>query len=659
MKQLFLLISILILSCATCIAQDLMDFAPDFGKYNVEELEMKKYEKDTTAEAVVLYDRGKTAFRRVENGFNIVFLHTQRIKILKKAGLTWATFEIPYYVDEYIFEEVNELSGFTYNKSDNQYEKTPLDLKTVYVEDKANHWKIKKFSMPNVKEGSVIELFYSISSPYFFNFRGWKYQKSIPVIYSEYVTQMIPFYTYHFIAQGINKFDGYHAEASIATRKFFNTEFSDMNYTFVMKDVPAFKDEAFITCPEDYIMKQDFQLTERTDLSGVKTSVMNTWPKFIKELLKMSEIGGYMKDANSNGKKLLESMNLSLKKPMEQIQTLDEYMKSNFNWDGYRSIYANKSVRKFQETKTGNTAEINLYFVGLLKSAGLDAFPVILSTRDHGKIVADYPFEHFFNYVVAAVKVDSTFMLFDATEPLGTFGVLPERCINDKGLALKNEKDKDKFDWINLSLTNKSTINYSIDLVPDLKTKSIKGDFRIVSNGYFANESRNNYLSDPESYKKSLIASNYVIQDTVRVKNALESNKSINFIFSAKANMNVFDDKITFMPFCSFVESVNPLRQPTRTYPIDMIYKQEKVFQTVIHIPEGYKLMHSPANINIDNEDYKLQLSTETLDQSILKIVGSYELKKEQYPSTKYDKIKDFFRLMVDRFNDEVVLQKI
>jgi len=657
MKQLIILISLSILSCATGYAQDLMDYAPDFGQYNVDEITMKKYEKDSTAEAVVLYDRGKTAFRRVENGFNIVFLHTQRIKILKKAGLNWATFEIPYYTDEDLFEEVNELSGFTYNKSENQYEKTPLDLKTVYVEDRANHWKVKKFSMPNVKEGSVIEIFYSISSPYLFNFRGWKYQKSIPVIYSEYVTQMIPFYTYHFIAQGISNFDGYHAEASIATRKFFNTEFSDMNYTFVMKDVPAFKDEAFITCPEDYIMKQDFQLTERTDLNGVKTSVMNTWPKFIKELLKMSEIGGYMKDANSTSKKLVESMNLALKKPMEKIQVLDDYMKSNFNWDGYRSIYSNKSVRKFQETKTGNTAAMNLYFVGLLNSAGLDAFPVILSTRDHGKVVAEYPFEHFFNYVVAAVKVDSTLMLFDATEPLGAFGVLPERCINDKGLALKIEKEK--FDWINLSLTNKSTINYFIDLVPDLKTKSINGHFRIVSNGYFATDSRKNYLSDPEAYKKSMIASSYVIQDTVKVNNALESDKTLNFTFSAKENMTIFDDKITFMPFCSFVESVNPLRQPTRTYPIDMIYKQEQMFQVAIHIPEGYKLMHAPANISINNEDYKLQFSTESLDQSILKIVGSYELKKEQYPSTKYDKIKEFFRVMVDRFNDEVVLQKI
>jgi len=658
MKQLFLLISLLILSCATCIAQDLMDFAPDFGKYNIEEFEMKQYDKDTTAEAVVLYDKGKTIFRTIEYGFNIVFFHTQRIKILKKAGLDWATFEIPYCVDENVFEEVNELYGFTYNKIDNQYEKTPLDLKTIYVEDKANHWKVKKFTMPNVREGSVIEIFYSITSPYFFNFRGWEYQKSIPVIYSEYVTQMIPFYTYKFLVQGITQFDGYHAAESISSRRFYNTEFNDMVYTFVMKDVPAFKDEAFITCPEDFIIKQDFQLTEKTDLSGVKTSVMNTWPKFIKELLKMSEIGGYIKDANSNGNKLVESMNLSVKKPMEQIQAIDAYMKSNFNWDEHRSMYATKSVRKFQETKTGNTAEINLYFVGLLKSAGLDAFPVILSTRDHGKIVVDYPFEHFFNYVVAAVKVDSILMLFDATEPLGTFGVLPERCINDKGLALKNEKEKDKFDWINLSLTNKSTINYFIDLIPDLKTKTINGSFRIVSNGYFATDSRNKYSSAPETYKKSLIASNYVIKDTVKVKNTLEGDKILISNFSANAGLNIFDDKITFAPFCYFVESINPLRQPNRTFPIDLIFKREKVFQTIVHIPEGYKLMHAPATINIDNADFNLQTSTVALDNSTLKIVGSYEFKKEQYPSSQYDKIKDFFRLMVNCFNDEVVLQK-
>ncbi len=84
-----------------------------------------------------------------------------------------------------------------------------MDNSTIFEEKVNDHWRVKKFALPDVKEGSVIEYKYKIISPYFFNLHDWDFQQRIPVIYSEYTTAMIPFYEYTYIFQGASKFDVY------------------------------------------------------------------------------------------------------------------------------------------------------------------------------------------------------------------------------------------------------------------------------------------------------------------------------------------------------------------------------------------------------------------------------------------------------------------
>ncbi|MCK9310773.1 MAG: hypothetical protein M0P26_00685 [Bacteroidales bacterium] len=388
-----------------------------------------------------------------------------------------------------------------------------------------------------------------------------------------------------------------------------------------------------------------------------KESVINTWPKFSQEMQKMYEFGGYLKSAEKMASSQVETMLLTTKSPMEKVQAIDEYMKSNFNWDKYYSKFSNQSVKKFLETKTGNSAEINIYYVGLLRSAGLDAFPVILSTRDHGKLLLDYPFEHFFNYVVAAAVIDGKFMLFDATEPFAGIGIIPARCINDKGLAIM--KGKGEFKWLDLSRSGKSSVFYNIDLTPDPMTDSIYGRFSVKSTGYEALDMRKNYTYDMKEFNQSMNFSNMTLKDTIQVKNLRDVNKLFEVKYIANTRMNVFDNKSSFSPFYAFFFSLNPLQNPTRTYPIDLIYKKEKKISATIHIPAGYKLLNGPNAINIDNKKFNLQLKTDMLNDSTFLIVGGYEFKKEIFSTDEYDEIKGYFRDIVNVFNQEVVLEKI
>ena len=141
------------------------------------------------------------------------------------------------------------------------------------------------------------------------------------------------------------------------------------------------------------------------------------------------------------------------------------YVKANYNWDGKRDKFTSKNVKEFMKEKTGNCADINLFLTGILNYLGLESYPVILSTRDHGKIYLEYPFHNFFNYVICAAKINNNYILSDATEILCPYNNIPTRCLNWKGLVV----NKKSSEWIEFIPNDTSFISedITIDIIPE------------------------------------------------------------------------------------------------------------------------------------------------------------------------------------------------
>ena len=72
-----------------------------------------------------------------------------------------------------------------------------------------------------------------------------------------------------------------------------------------------------------------------------------------------------------------------------------DYVKNNYNWNNNNDKFASKTPNQLINDKFGNCADINLFTIGLLNSIGIESYPLILSTREHGKIKVDYPFSQF------------------------------------------------------------------------------------------------------------------------------------------------------------------------------------------------------------------------------------------------------------------------
>ncbi|GLR20021.1 DUF3857 domain-containing protein [Portibacter lacus] len=633
----------------------------EFGKLKAEEIELKAYKTDLTADAVVLYDKGEVHFLSTENGFKVQFTRHKRIKIFNKSALKYAEISLPYYVENLDkSERIDTIEGFTYTLKGDQYISKKLDSANIYDQQVSDNVRSKKFVFPDVQEGSIIEYKYVLESPFYFSLPEWRFQDRIPTLYSEFQISMIPFYEYELFAQGISGFDFQNSYVSPKKRKWFSLnrsigtgfEFQENVHIYILKDIPAFEDDSYITSINDYIIRMNFQLSKIREPSGISKDIISTWPDLNEALLKNEHFGIYLKNCGRIAKNILKTeLQLEDADDIDKAKAIIEYVKKNYKWNGSNSKFASQPPKDFHKLKSGNVADINLFLIALLNEAKIEAVPVILSTRDHGKIPYDYPFDHFTNYVVALVTTGNAF-LADASEEQLRFNVLPMRSLNENGLIV-NKKDEPK--WISLNSNTSSLEKKTLILNIDSSSMDIKATVSIQCTNYEAFYKRDAFkdeISDINEYYKDRIGE--VLKTKTSGYESDATTYSMNFL--SKFETEKFDGHIIIKPFLNLAPSSNLLKLNERTYPVDFTYIMNKEFDSKFQIPDGYKLADLPENIVINDDLAEINLRYE-LKNHILSATGNYNLKKAIYEPDEYGKLKQYLDLVVSSFGQVVVLE--
>jgi len=372
-----------------------------------------------------------------------------------------------------------------------------------------------------------------------------------------------------------------------------------------------------------------------------------------KDLLRHENFGEFLSQSKRKAKTITDTMKLASKPLIEQAKIIDRFVKTNYSWDDNCEIFTTKSPKDFLRSKKGNSAEINLFLAGMLNSVGIEAYPVILSTRDHGKIKIKYPFTDFFNYVVVCAIIDSSSYLFDATEPLSNFNEISARCLNGTGLII-NKKEEN---WLQFKSNFVSTTEYNFKLRPSSKNDSLTENCKLITTGYEAVDYRKKFNTAYNKLKDKLLP-NTSMEDSIKATNLNKVEEPFELGYSLKVPIESLEDKIIVSPFCKKAITENPLKQPDRTYPVDMVYKSGDIFQSTIVIPKGYKFLQKPENLKIDNALIKINYTTEIVNNDTIKVTGGYEFKKEVYKVDDYIFLKNFFNIIVDKFNEKLVFEK-
>ncbi len=512
-----------------------------------------------------------------------------------------------------------------------------------------------KFAFPDVKVGSIIEYSYKLESDYIFNFRDWEFQSDIPTIYSEYESRMIPFYSYQFILKGASDFDEFdsYLDKSGIEKIFAGIKYYDMVYKYVMKDVPAFRPEEYISSRNDYLMQLDFQLSKINRPDGSEELIMTTWPELSNELIKHKAFGKFIKKAESGADKIINLESMQQMSDIDKITEVSNAVKNNFTWNNIYGKYANSTYKELLKNKTGNSGDINLLLIGVLRAAGIDAEPVILSTRNHGKVFIEYPFSSFLNYVVAYIKLNDRTIFIDATEPLSDYDLMPPRSINDRGLLIR----KDEPEWVNISYSKPSREDIVIKTEFDTNPSSFNSKIGISADSYDAlrikNKFGNSITKVSDYYSSDQIKT---INDSTIILNYDVSSEPLIINMYQTGSTEIINNKIYFSPFLEMVIKENPFKNTSRVYPIEMIYPYTETYNSSIVIPEGYVVDYLPEEVKYDNSLYGLEFYANEKDKTV-EVYFSFTFKKGTYPSDNYLRLKNQFKMIVDCGMEKIVFK--
>ncbi len=619
-----------------------------FGEVEPAELQSKFYPADTSAEAVVLFDVGKTYYQiSTTAGLQLFTERHTRIKILKKAGYDWATVRIPLIqLNNSDQERIENLRAYTYSLENGQVKKEKLEKESVFVDKKEDNWVEKRFTLPNVREGSVIEYSYVISSGFWWQLRDWTFQSAIPVAWSEYRLS-IPDY-FHFKLNTL----GYERLAISEQGK----QGSDYAYHFAAQSVPAVRPEAYITTLDDYLTRIEFDLAGVQIPGAMYRDFSQNWQSLNEGLLKSESFGGALRQRGflKETARILAAEADSTQRAVAACTWVREQMK----WNGVETKYVETSLKKAYEARTGNAADLNLMLVALLREAGAQANPVILSTRDHGRVLSWNANARKFNYVVAAARVGDRWLLFDATDRAGKPGALPRRCLNGTGWMV-SEKGAD---FISLASTERMARNAVLTLALDTEgTFSGKADF--AHQGYAAADVRRDLLTDGHEPFTATFRKERPTWDfeklTVTNLDKPSEPLAMNCALTLRESVQVAGGRMYFKPLLTEGETANPFRQEQRKYPVDFGAPMNEAFVGMYTLPAGYAVEELPKSASFvlpDNAGRFTYSVRATGNQ--LQVSSRFSINKTLFLPDEYPDLKAFFDQIVAKHAEQVALKK-
>lgn len=659
-----------------------------FGKISPDEINMKSFAADPAAPAVVLFDKGHVDHRYVDNvGFIQQYERHTRIKIFKKEAYSLADVAFIYYT----WQKIGDLKATCYNQENGKTIETDLEKANIFDEKITKSRMLRKFSIPAVKEGSIIEFKYTITDEDVAGIPNWVFQKvNVPTIWSEYEAIVPTFIEYSKNAQGwepfllseekdvnksinlslSNRGSGTAVQTSMQSVK---VDYEAKSMHFIQQNLPAMKPEPFVPSPYDYISQINFEIRAiyRTDLvpAGTSYNLVNTsfkqynnsWESLGREML--DDVYDKFLTSTKYTKEQLATCTAGKSTPNEKLAAIYAYIGKNYAVKDFDFIWTSQSLETLTKDRKGTATDLNLLLINMLRQADIKAWPIMISTRSNGKIHPVRVSPDAFDRVVVAVELEENKIVFvnAATFPY-PIGLLDREDLNGAGLLLKSPE---AISWE--PLQNKVSTKEAIIAVLDVKPEGgLSGTVSGLVSGYETITRRQLIAQKDANQMLKTTFEDWATEGTfsdVKVDHPNEWQESAmktEFHFETPGFATLSGNKIYLSPSLNLGQRENPFKNPERKSNIDLGAPHDESYNLTFNIPPGYKVEEAPKPAkmtfgeNALSFDYILESTPQTL-----KIIIRNKVKKPYFGAEEYQDLKEFFTMVAAKLEEQVVLSKI
>ncbi|AUC83537.1 transglutaminase domain-containing protein [Lacinutrix sp. Bg11-31] len=671
-----------VLIIALLLAQ--LGFSQDFkfGKVSKAELEETQHALEPDADAAVLYRSQNISFDYVqEKGFVQKNEIQERIKIYNKDGYDYATKTIKLYDEgNDTKDKLISFKAYTYNLNNGKIVESKLKKDGIFEEKTNRYWKKTKFTMPNVGDGCIIEYRYTVVSQ-LLGIDDIAFQELLPINKLDFKVSTPEYFKYKALLNpkaaylpklnktvrqssfsinetsrtspvGINQ--GSNTETSFNKSKIdYKSDIISSNLT----NIPALKNEVLVDNLSNYQAKLVMELHSIEYPNQPTKSFSRTWEDVTESIYKNEDFGKQL-NKDYYFQKDVDAILSGLTTPEEKISAIYNYVKSKVKSNGLIGYYSDLGVSKAYKEGVGNVADINLMLVAMLRYSGLQANPVLVSTRSNGVPITAT--KTGFNYVIAAVELMDKVVLLDASNKFSTANVLPKNLLNWQGRLIR-ENDSSK--WINLqpSQASKQIIFLNATINEDL---SINGKAREQLTNHLALAHREEFnainnedhILSIEEGKGDIKVSNI----DVKSKDELSKPILISYEYSLQNGIEEIADKLYFSSMLFFAQKENPFKQETREYPVDFAYPISEKHVINIKIPQGYQVESIPESAkiqyNLKDAEFTYAISHKN---DLIQIITNLDINKSIILPVYYQDFKKFFDLVIKKETEQIVLKKM
>lgn len=640
-----------------------------YGDVSPKDFEPTVYSVDSSADAVYLYDVGSSYYEGNTTGsFDVVFKRHARIRLLKKNSFDdIATVEIRLYKEGSFEEKLGDLDAATYNIENGKVIATKVDKGSIF-KDKTENYIILKFTFPNLKEGSVIEYSYEVNSPSYRYIEPWYFQGNYPRLWSEYNVTIPAFYDFVTLKQGyinytVDSADVYAKSYNIVDRgtsasdrsESYSFQSGTIYHKWAAENVPSLKEEEFTTTLSNHIAKIEFQLSSIRYPDQPVRPIIKNWFDAAADLMKNEYFGEPLTHENNWLDDDVKKATAGSKNAEEKAKKIFEFVKINYTCTDDYAQYLSQPLKKTYQAKKGNVADVNILMAAMLKNAGLEVHPVLLSTRNYGKPYEMYPIMSKFNYVITQVKEGDKSYLLDASDPSNAFNQLPLQCYNGTARIIAELP---------------ALIDLSADSITESKVTTVfmmnddKGIAASFSSQLGTQESQSirrrlksttqeNFFTDmKKSYSMDVELSN----------TSLDSLKKPEYPVTIKYEMSFNtgdEDVFYFSPLLAESYKENPFKAVERLYPVEMDACTNETYILNMEIPKGYKVEEMPKSTRVMlNEDEGMFEYIIGLSGDHIQLRCRTVIKKATFFPEDYATLRDFFAYIVKKEAEQIVFKK-
>jgi len=382
-----------------------------------------------------------------------------------------------------------------------------------------------------------------------------------------------------------------------------------------------------------------------------------TWEDVAKTIYQYEDFGP---ELNKTGyfEQDIDALLAGTKTGPEKAALIFNYVKNRMNWNEYYGYSCDAGVRKAYNDKVGNVAEINLMLTAMLRYAGLNANPVLVSTRSNK--IALFPNRNAFNYVISAIEVENSIVLLDATSPSSLPNILPIRALNWEGRLIR--KDGTSVSVNVMPQTNSRevvSINATIDKDGKVSGKARDQYFdynAMIFRDRYTDINKDNYVEKMEGQYRGIAINDYAVANDKDLSKPVVEDYS----FEHSNICEIIGDKIYLNPMLYFAAGENPFKQEKREYPVDFTFPKQDKYLINISIPEGYVIESAPAPMSMSMEEnigsfkYNIVASGKTVQLSV-----ALDINYANVPPAYYKTLQDFYQKMIEKQTEKIVLKRV